>query len=89
MFEFDRRALRVAAVSEYTEVILAGKFIYLFIFNSYLFILFFITVAITEWQEIGSVVVYRVISRWRFSRACVLMQFSDFKKLHGYYISIH
>lgn len=38
---------------------------------------------IEEWQEVGSVVVYKVVSRWRFSRSCVLLRFGDFKKLHS------
>jgi hypothetical protein len=58
-----RRVLKIAASSEYSEVLLTG---------------------IQEWQEIGSVVVYKVVSRWRFSRSCVLLRYGDFKKLHRY-----
>lgn len=36
--------------------------------------------AVTEWQDIGSVVVYKVVSRWRFSRSCVYLKYSEFKK---------
>eukprot|EP00602_Paraphysomonas_sp_CaronLab_P006297 CAMPEP_0185026650 /NCGR_PEP_ID=MMETSP1103-20130426/10983_1 /TAXON_ID=36769 /ORGANISM="Paraphysomonas bandaiensis, Strain Caron Lab Isolate" /LENGTH=576 /DNA_ID=CAMNT_0027560303 /DNA_START=517 /DNA_END=2247 /DNA_ORIENTATION=- len=39
--------------------------------------------AIPEWQEVGSVVVYKVVSRWRFARSCVLLRYGDFQKLHS------
>ena len=38
--------------------------------------------AVTDWQDIGSVVVYKVVSRWRFSRSCVYLKYSEFKKMH-------
>ncbi|CAE7770959.1 Samd5, partial [Symbiodinium microadriaticum] len=57
-----RRVLKIAAISEYSEVLLTG---------------------IQDWQEIGSVVVYKVVSRWRFSRSCVFLRYGEFKKLHS------
>lgn len=43
--------------------------------------------AVTDWQDIGSVVVYKVVSRWRFSRSCVYLKYSEFKKMHGLIVS--
>jgi hypothetical protein len=44
--------------------------------------------AVTEWQDIGSVVVYKVVSRWRFSRSCVYLKYSEFKKMHGSIVNL-
>ena len=44
--------------------------------------------AVTEWQDIGSVVVYKVVSRWRFSRSCVYLKYSEFKKMHGLIVNL-
>lgn len=43
--------------------------------------------AVTEWQDIGSVVVYKVVSRWRFNRSCVYLKYSEVKKMHGMILS--
>lgn len=44
--------------------------------------------AVTDWQDIGSVVVYKVVSRWRFSRSCVFLKYSEFKKMHGIIVGL-
>jgi hypothetical protein len=44
--------------------------------------------AVTDWQDIGSVVVYKVVSRWRFSRSCVYLKYSEFKKMHGQIVNL-
>lgn len=44
--------------------------------------------AVTDWQDIGSVVVYKVVSRWRFSRSCVFLKYGEFKKMHGVIVNL-
>ena len=39
--------------------------------------------AVPEAQDLGSVVVYKVVSRWRFARGTVILRYSDFRRMHS------
>jgi hypothetical protein len=38
-------------------------------------------VSISRWQEIGPIVLFTVVARWKYYRSCTSMQFGDFQKL--------
>lgn len=69
-----RRVLKTAATANYTSVLQTGMRVFNLVYS--------LLAAVPEAQDLGSVVVYKVVSRWRFARGTVILRYSDFRRMH-------